>query len=157
MVHFRSVVKSGLRRFFMLSLLIVGAVDCVMDANLVTSICQPIHGPHSLIGRSSTGFDFIPSILDEAGRNILSKIPSYDGRAAVCERLLFWVSSIFFCFVFIIRGFHWVDFSWQVFFCLYWWARINLNTWNRSDSLDGVKVNFFTLMRTWNIISLFNT
>ena len=64
------------------------------------------HGPHSLIGRSSTGFDFIPSILDEAGRNILSKIPSYDGRAAVCERLLFWLSSIFFCFVFIIRGFH---------------------------------------------------
>ena len=42
-------------------------VDCVMDAkngNLVTSIRQPIHGSHPLIGRSSTssiGFYFSSS------------------------------------------------------------------------------------------------
>ena len=87
------------------------------------------HGPHSLIGRSSTSVNwiFISSLpfWRKPEENLLSKIPSDDGCAAVRERLLFWVSSIFFCFVFIIRGFHWVDFSWQVFFCLYWWARIN--------------------------------
>ena len=58
---------------------------------LVTSIRQPIHGPHPLIGRSSTsstGFYFISSILDEAGRNILSSNPSDDRCAAVRERLL---------------------------------------------------------------------
>jgi hypothetical protein len=76
-----------------------------MDAkvvNLITSIRQPIHGPHPLIGRSSTSVNWIlffvfshpsvaiPSILDDAGRNPFSKIPSDDGCAAVRERLKFW-------------------------------------------------------------------
>ncbi len=81
-------------------------VECVMDANgywnlnfefvlfmwfLFTSMRQPIHGPHPLIGRSSTsstGFYFIPYILDVSGSNPLSNIPSDDGCAAVRERLL---------------------------------------------------------------------
>jgi hypothetical protein len=68
--------------------------------NLVTPIRQPIHGPHPqfiIIGRSSTsstGFYFIPSILDKAGRNPFSNIPSDDGYSAVRE-IIIPVSSIF--------------------------------------------------------------
>ena len=84
---------------------IVG-VDAKSFLNLVTSIRQPIHGPHPLIGRSSTsstGFYFIPSILDKAGRNPFSNIPSDDGYSAVREIIIL-VSSISFGLIFILLG-----------------------------------------------------
>ena len=66
--------------------------------NLVTSIRQPIHGPHPLIldapQHRQLDFIFLPSVgpfhLDETGRNPLVNIPSDDGCAAFRERLKFW-------------------------------------------------------------------
>ena len=65
----------------------------------------------TLLNIRQLDFYFVTSILDEAGRNIFSNIPSTGVQQFV--KNLFWVSSISFGLIFI-RGFNWVDFSWQV-------------------------------------------